>query len=154
MARSGYHWERIECGVFPPNTAQPPGSVPLFRLFNPDTGDHFYTADANERDRAASQFGYRTEGVACFVMPGPSPGVIQLYRMWNGDAHDHFYTTDVNERNRAQAVSGYADEGIAGFVFPPGQAAELYRIYKPDKSFWDEVGDFFSGIANSIWDAL
>jgi hypothetical protein len=158
MGRSGYHWEGIACGVFAPQAGQPVGSIAFFRLFNPDTGDHFYTIDVNERDRAISQYGYRSEATACFIFSVASPQLIPLYRLWNGEAHDHFYTTDVNERDRARVVSGYADEGTAGFVFPTGVPSgvptALYRIYKPDKSFWDEVGDFFSGIANSIWDAL
>lgn len=158
LAGGAYHDEGIACFVYPTQLS-PPGTVPFFRLYNPDTGDHFYTTDANERDRAIARFGYRSEGIACSVFAASSqPGLTPLYRLWNGDAHDHFYTIDSAERDRAQTLSRYRDEPIACYVFPvpgptqsaPAGSVPLYRLYVPDKSFWDKVGDFFSSIGNFV----
>lgn len=48
-------------------TSESCGAVPLYRLYHPPTNNHFYTLSAAERDRAASELGYRKEGVAGWV---------------------------------------------------------------------------------------
>jgi hypothetical protein len=47
------------------------GSTPLYRLYSPSTGDHFYTLSAEERDAAVAVYGYVSEGVAAQVWGGP-----------------------------------------------------------------------------------
>lgn len=44
--------------------------VPLYRLQG--NGDHFYTTSVTERDNAISEYGYTSEGVACYVHAAPS----------------------------------------------------------------------------------
>jgi Repeat of unknown function (DUF5648) len=155
LAGGSYRLEIIACSVYPA-VAGPAGTVPLFRLYNHDSGDHFYTTDANERDRAIARSGYRSEGVACavFAAGNARPGLTALYRLWNGDESDHFYTVDPAENNRAQSGGGYRYEGIACFVFPPTGGppgtVPLYRLYKHDEGLLDSIGDFFSGIGNTI----
>ncbi len=39
--------------------------IPLYRLQG--NGDHFYTTSESERDKAISDFGYTSEGIACYV---------------------------------------------------------------------------------------
>jgi 2,5-diketo-D-gluconate reductase B len=46
-----------------------PTTAPLLRVFNPTSGDHFYTTSVAERDNAVANGGYRDEGVACHVFP-------------------------------------------------------------------------------------
>ncbi|MEZ4394039.1 MAG: hypothetical protein R3A48_23440 [Polyangiales bacterium] len=46
------------------------GAVPLYRVYRPANGDHFYTTSAGERDSALSG-GYVSEGVAGYVWPSP-----------------------------------------------------------------------------------
>lgn len=43
------------------------GAHPLYRLYSPSLGNHFYTTSASERDTVAQSFGYTYEGVACYV---------------------------------------------------------------------------------------
>jgi hypothetical protein len=38
-------------------------------MYNGGMGDHFYTIDAGERDRAVGSLGYVDEGIACYVLP-------------------------------------------------------------------------------------
>lgn len=50
--------------------------VPLYRLQG--NGDHFYTTSASERDNAIAQYGYTSEGIACYVYTddeAPTPAV-------------------------------------------------------------------------------
>jgi len=125
MANFGYQDEGIACEVFSHvfDTPPVPGTVPLFRLFKLDNGDHFYTTSEAERDRALASFGYQDEGIACEVFSHvfdtpPVPGTVPLFRLFKLENGDHFYTTSGVERDRAIASFGYQDEGIACEVFP------------------------------------
>lgn len=46
--------------------------VPLFRVYHPTIGDHFYTIDIDERNKALTA-GYVDEGVACYVLDMNDP---------------------------------------------------------------------------------
>jgi hypothetical protein len=62
----GYQSESITGFVRPATAA---GFVPLHRLFNGASGDHFYTTSDQERNSAVANSGYQSEGEACFVSP-------------------------------------------------------------------------------------
>ncbi len=47
------------------------GSVPLYRMYSPEGGNHFYTISAAERDNAVGNLGYLDEGTAGHVWRGP-----------------------------------------------------------------------------------
>ncbi len=47
------------------------GATPLYRLYNGNSGDHFYTTSAGERDNAVSMYGYSYENIAGYVWTGP-----------------------------------------------------------------------------------
>lgn len=40
---------------------------PVYRLFNKDTNDHFFTISKKEADDAVSKYGYKSEGVAFYM---------------------------------------------------------------------------------------
>lgn len=42
--------------------------IPLFRLYNPETKDHFYTVSEKEAQHAALDLGYEDEGVIGFII--------------------------------------------------------------------------------------
>ncbi len=52
-------------------TAAVCGAVPLYRLYSEAAGNHFYTTNAGERDNAANNLGYQSEGVAGYVWERP-----------------------------------------------------------------------------------
>lgn len=97
-----------------------PGTVPLYRLYK-DGPKHFYTADAAEKDKAISQYGYKLENIVGYVSAVQKPGTTPLYRLYRAakgnTRDDHFYTTKEDEKFGAIHKYGYADEGIACYVW-------------------------------------
>ncbi len=68
-------------------------TTPMYRLYNPFTGEHFYTGSTEERD-ALSAIGWKYEGVA---WNAPVSGGIPVHRVCNPNSGDHHYTTDMSE---------------------------------------------------------
>ena len=58
-----------------------PGTTPLHRLYCANTGDHFYTTSAVERDNAVAMFGYVSEGIACYVFGGAAADHAPVHRL-------------------------------------------------------------------------
>lgn len=99
---------------------QVPGTVPLHRLYK-DTMKHFYTADATEKDKAISQYGYRFENIVGYVSAVQKPGTTPLYRVYRATKgitrDDHFYTIKEDEKFGALHKYGYVDDGITCYVW-------------------------------------
>lgn len=93
-------------------------TVPVFKLVNDRTGDHFYTVSTSERDIARDVVHYRDMQVAYYVFPTQQGATVPVYRLVHPSTGDHFYTTDPNERDIAKNVVRYIDEGIAFWVNP------------------------------------
>jgi Neuraminidase-like domain/Repeat of unknown function (DUF5648)/Salmonella virulence plasmid 28.1kDa A protein len=112
-----------------------PGTVPLFRLVHPQTGDHFYTANEPEVSSAIQVSGYRGEGIACWVAPDKIDGTMPLYRLFRPTMADHFYTTSAAER--ASAIeAGSQDEGVAAYVRTAGQTGVSPRSIDARRWEW------------------
>ena len=112
------------------NTTEKPSTnvtyVDMYRLYNPNSGEHFYTASAEERDFLAS-VGWNYEGVA---WKAPTISDTPVYRLYNPNAGDHHYTTSAGERDFLVNV-GWNDEGI-GWYSAPNSETPLYRLYNPN----------------------
>lgn len=110
-------------------------TVPLYRYWNPQIGDHFYTTNWRELERGRS--GWRYEGIQCYVFPQRIRGSVPLYRYWNPRIGDHFYTTNWHELGRGR--SGWRYEGVQAYVFSgrPASTVPLYRYWNP------RIGDHF-----------
>jgi hypothetical protein len=104
-------------------------TVPLYRYWKPQGGDHFYTT--NFRELGRGRLGYRYEGVQCYILPRYVRGMVPLYRYWNPSNVDHFYTTNFSEFGRGR--NGYRYEGILGYVSPKylSGTVPLYRYWNP-----------------------
>ncbi len=85
------------------------------RLYNPNSGEHFFTIDPNERDYLTS-LGWNYEGEAWQgAMPIDSNAELEVnpvYRLYNENGGEHFFTVDVNEKNHLVSV-GWKYEGVA-----------------------------------------
>ena len=98
----------------------------MYRLYNPNSGEHFYTADSYERDQLVS-VGWRYEGVG---WSAPSASNTPVYRLYNPNAGDHHYTTSSYERDQLVSV-GWRYEGI-GWYSDDAKAVAVYRQYNPN----------------------
>jgi hypothetical protein len=120
------------------------GTVPLYRYWNSNISDHFYTT--NWADLGTSKFGYKFEETQCYVFATQQPGSVPLYRYWNNTIGDHFYTTNWAELGAGR--SGYTYERIQCYVFASaGQNnVGVYRYYNPSgtdhfyTTNYDELG--------------
>jgi subtilisin family serine protease len=101
----------------------------VFRWWNGNIGDHFYTTDAS--GELAPPGGYLYEGAPFRVFAIVTPGTTPLYRWYSAGGTDHFYTTDPNGELAPQ--SGYVKEGVLGYIASsqlPGTVA-LHRWWNP-----------------------
>ncbi len=102
------------------------GAQTMWRLYNPNTGEHFYTADSNERNNVRAA-GWTFEG-AGWVAPTEGDPV---YRLYNDNGGEHHYTLDSDEQGNL-LDAGWADEGV-GWCSDPDKAMPLYREYNPNQ---------------------
>lgn len=66
---------------------QTEGTTPFYRLSR--SGNHFYTANGNERDTAIKA-GYRDEGIIGYLKPVGDSQTKPFYRSFNAKSGDHF----------------------------------------------------------------
>ncbi len=101
-----------------------PDGREMYRLYNPNSGEHFYTADASERDNL-KRVGWAYEGVG---WTAPKTSKTPVYRLYSGT--DHHYTMDASERDNLVRV-GWRYEGI-GWYSDDGKRVPLYRQFNPN----------------------
>lgn len=100
-------------------------TIPIYRLFNPRTGEHFYTPNTKERDNCIG-WGWNFEGIAWF---SPKTSSKPVYRVMNPNNHsEHHYTMSVKERDWLVGL-GWRNEGIAFYSSETG--VPVYRHYHP-----------------------
>ena len=102
------------------------GAQYMYRLYNPYTGEHFYTASAFERD-ANVRLGWNDEGLG-WIAPDEGQPVYRLYNPY-APGGDHHYTTSAVERDHLASV-GWNDEGV-GWSTAGEDGVALYRQYNP-----------------------
>lgn len=98
--------------------------VSMYRLYNPNTGEHFYTAVDKESEYLKS-IGWRYEGIG-WVSPSKGQPV---YRLYNRNGSEHHYTMNAHERDVLVSV-GWRDEGT-GWYSDTLQRTAVYREYNP-----------------------
>ncbi len=102
----------------------PEGYVMLFRFYNPNNSEHFYTGSIREGNTLIDA-GWIWEGEGWIAPEEGTP----VYRLYNPNAGDHHYTTSEKERTNL-IEAGWNDEGIAWRTTSEGKA--LYRLYNPN----------------------
>lgn len=100
--------------------------IPMYRLYNPNSGEHFYTKNASEKSTLV-QVGWREEGIGWTAPEGSDKPV---YRLYNPNAGDHHYTSDGEERDML-IQAGWLYEGI-GWYSDYNETTPLYRQYNPN----------------------
>ena len=111
-------------------------SIPRYRLYNPNDGNHHYTTSRHEYD-VLDSIGWVQEGTNCYVDSAvsmiDSQESIPYYRLYNPNSFEHHWTTDANEYNVLGTI-GWIQEGVDGYVFayPVTSCEPLYRLYNPN----------------------
>ena len=98
----------------------------MFRLYNPNSGEHFYTASEDEREYLSS-LGWNYEGIGWFA---PQESTAPVYRLYNPNAGEHHYTMSESERD-SLVSAGWNYEGI-GWYSDDAQGVAVYRAYNPN----------------------
>ena len=107
-----------------PLTAQAAETQSMYRLYNPNSGEHFYTADASERNDLV-RVGWVYESVG---WTAPKTSKTPVYRLYSGT--DHHYTMDASERDMLKRA-GWRYEGI-GWYSDDAKGVPLYRQFNPN----------------------
>lgn len=105
----------------------------IYRMYDPNRGEHFYTKNAAERDYLIS-LGWIHEKDADFVVTAArNEKAKAVYRLYNPNTIGmHFYTEDINEV-RSLISLGWNYEGISHYVYDKSsdKGIEQYRLYNP-----------------------
>lgn len=94
----------------PPN--QDSKIIPVYRVYNPNSGEHFYTKSDYEAE-SLKRVGWRREGIEFYSDSSNKRPTFRLYNK-NGGAGSHFVTMNSYERDHLISV-GWKYEGIAWF---------------------------------------
>lgn len=117
-----------------------PGAVPIFRLYNLETGRHYYTTNRVERDYLVglvpvtdpnyNRIGWRYELDEPFVYPVQVPGTVEIFRLYNRNSGVHLYVESAAIKDGVLAAGGgvWEQHNSLGFAFfdpartfiPPG----------------------------------
>ncbi len=100
-------------------------SVPMHRMYDPNSGEHFYTGAELERDFLL-EAGWSYEGVG-FNFPVEGPPVYRLYDPVYGE---HLYTMDMTEVQMLMDA-GWSNEGVA-FNSAGTDEVPQYRLRNPN----------------------
>jgi surface protein len=99
--------------------------VAVYRLYNPNSGEHFYTLSEVERDATVAA-GWNDEGIGWYA---PDTSDKPVYRLYSGT--DHHYTMDEEEKD-ALIAEGWKYEGVAFYSAEPEDGIALLRQFNPN----------------------
>ncbi len=102
----------------------PSSHKPMYRLYNPNNLEHFYTSDVNEKDALVKIGWGHYEGVA---WQAPAIGK-PVYRLYNPILKDHHYTSNRHEVDTLVAHYNWKEEGIAWYS---DGTKVIYRLFHP-----------------------
>ena len=107
----------------------------LYRLYNPYTHEHFFTAETVENDNLV-RLGWKSEGGVGYIYKHAEKGGV--YRLYNPTTGEHHYT--MNEDEVAKCVkAGWKNEGVKWFSAQNKDVTlnKLYSMYNPyEKKFY------------------
>ncbi|WP_312184921.1 glucosaminidase domain-containing protein [Lactococcus raffinolactis] len=101
-------------------------TVAMYRLYNPNNKEHFYTSSFNEA-KTLLQIGWgEFEGVGWYAPNSGQP----VYRLYNPVLKDHHYTMSANERDELVSKYGWQSEGISWYS-DNDKKVPIYRAFNP-----------------------
>lgn len=103
------------------NSSDVEASQVMNRVYNPNSGEHFYTNSPEERDNLLKN-GWKNEGTA---WTAPDSGN-EVFRLYNPNTGDHHYTLSSEERDTVVS-KGWRYEGVGWYSGESG--VPVYRAY-------------------------
>ena len=117
------------------SSEEEPQVGPLYRLYNPYTHEHFFTAETTENDNLV-RLGWKSEGGVGYIYKHGEKGGV--YRLYNPTTGEHHYT--MKEDEVAKCVKdGWKNEGVKWFSAQNKEVTlnKLYSMYNPyEKKFY------------------
>lgn len=108
-------------------TGNVPLDQPVYRAYNPNTGEHFYTRSYRELTFICSA-GWKDEGLAWRTA---TEDAVKVWRLYDPNRGDHHYTSSLEERS-ALIRFGWIDEGVSWYAPSSNPYQTIYRLYNPN----------------------
>lgn len=131
--RAGYVNESTGQTGFAVLDRQVTGGSPVYRLYNLQTGRHYYTLSSGERDFLVNLVpppptgqpdtrtnGWRNEGVEGYMFASQVSGTLPVYKLYNRNSGVHVYTITKNERDAilANFPTVFQEHTLLGYAYP------------------------------------
>jgi hypothetical protein len=129
----------------------------VFRLYNPNSGEHFFTNSDKERATLVAA-GWRGEGMVWTDGPETvAEGGVPIYRLYNPNAGGHLYTTSIAERDKL-IKAGWKNEGVRLHGVVPSmfynETVSVRRLYNKNATGAQEPGSHHYTRSNPETDKL
>ena len=102
--------------------------VEVHRVYNPASGEHLFTTDANEVATLVNEHGWTDEEVA---WTAPSTSASPVRRLYNPATGEHMYTMEGVEVKALSTGVGWVDEGVKLYS-DDAKATPVYRLFNPN----------------------
>lgn len=99
----------------------------VYRVYNPQTGQHHFTTDINEAQFCVN-IGWQNEGA---TWPAPASGD-PVYRLCNPNTGEHLFTVNNCERDHLKSIGWYDEKTGWYSESDPIKQNPVYRLYNPD----------------------
>ncbi len=101
--------------------------IPVYRLFNTRTGEHFYTASTSERQKYLNAGNWNSEGIAWYA---PKTSSEPIYRLSNpNNGNEHHYTKSKSEKDWLVGLGWHYD--CIAWYSDTDKIVPIYRHYHP-----------------------
>jgi len=126
---------------------------PVYRLYNPNSGEHFLSVNKAEISNLVTA-GWTKEGI---VFYSPLSSANPIYRLYNSNTGNHIFVASATEKNNL-ANSGWSFEGIAFYAADNSMSCTsdiVYGEYNPNSAigaynYTSSYAEHY-GLINSGW---
>ena len=137
--QNGYRDEAAGNTGFALLNSAAPGATALYRLYNLQTGRHYYTANAAERDALVAlnpppttgpdtrTMGWRYETIEGYIFTAAAPQAVPIFRLYNQRTGTHLYTENAatKEAILSQNPGVWFEHEPLGFAYPTNGSGQV-----------------------------
>ena len=122
----GYTNETKGVAGFAVRAGQASGTVPIYRLYNPTDGQHYYTTSLNERTTLEG-LGWNYEANEGYIYTTQTPDTTKIYTLYNNISGEHLYTQSqaTMETIIAQFPTVWSQAGTLGYGYPVSPTGDI-----------------------------